>query len=68
MSNRTSNSRAALTTVASAGAKLRGGGDVPAPPRVDLCFQVTRRQAVALAWEACHAGDLTRDLAGPSAR
>ena len=35
--------------------------DVLAPPRVDLWFQVMRRQSFPLAWQAWHPGDLTRN-------
>lgn len=35
--------------------------DVLVPPRVDLWFQVMRRQAFPLAWQAWHPGDLTRN-------
>lgn len=35
--------------------------DVLAPPRVDLWFQVMRRQSFPAAWQAWHPGDLTRN-------
>ncbi len=35
--------------------------DVLAPPRVDLWFQVMRRQPFPLAWQAWRPGDLTRN-------
>jgi putative transcriptional regulator len=35
--------------------------DVLAPPRVDLWFQVMRRQAFPLAWQAWHPGELARN-------
>ena len=35
--------------------------DVLAPPRVDLWFQVLRRQPFPLAWYAWHPGDLSRN-------
>ncbi len=35
--------------------------DVLAPPRVDLWFQVLRRQPFPLAWQAWHPGDLERN-------
>lgn len=35
--------------------------DVLVPPRVDLWFQVMRRQPFPLAWQAWHPGDLSRN-------